>query len=280
MIERFAKLPRALEAQARTVRLADDIPALLAHPDWETPAPCAIWLHGRTAHKELDAGRYLRWMRAGIATCAIDLPGHGERFDEAAQHPERTLDTLEQLAGEIDDIVAALQAPEFNGAFDASRLALGGMSAGGMGALRRLCEDHPFVCAAVEGTCGSLADLYFPQGDQPGAPWTVSHDPERVAQLDPKQHLDTWRPIPLLILHSEADEMVPWPAQRVFVDAVRERSRTSGREGLVEVKTWPETGAPSEHLGFGRFSNDAKNTQTDFLRRYLDPGESSGDNEG
>jgi len=275
MIERFAKLPRALEAQAKTVRLGDsEIPALLVHPDWSTPAPCCIWLHGRTAHKELDAGRYLRWMRAGIGSCAIDLPGHGERFDEGAQQPDRTLDTLEQLIREIDEVVGAITAPEFGGVFDRARLALGGMSAGAMGAMRRLCDVHPFVCAAVEGSCGSLHDLYFPEDNAPGAPWTVNHDPERVARLDPIQHLDTWRPIPLLVLHSEADEMVPWPAQRRFVEAVTERSRTPEGQSLVELTTWPETGAPSEHLGFGRYANDAKNLQTDFLSRHLAPGES------
>ncbi len=285
MIERFAKLPRALETQAKTVHLGESqIPALLVHPDWQTPAPVVIWLHGRTAFKELDSGRYLRWMRAGIGACAIDLPGHGERFDESAQQPDRTLDTLEQLVSEIDEIVGALTAPELGGVFDASRLALGGMSAGGMGAMRRLCDEHPFVCAAVEGSCGSLDDLYFPKDNAPGAPWAVKHDRERVARLDPMQRLDTWRPIPLLVLHSESDEMVPWPAQKKFADAVRERSRTLTGEDLVEVTTWPETGAPSEHLGFGRYSNDAKNIQTEFLSRHLgrhlDMGESSGDDEG
>ncbi len=281
MIERFTKLPRALAEQAKTVRLggAADIPALLVHPNWRAPAPCVIWLHGRTAHKELDSGRYLRWMRAGIGACAIDLPGHGERFDQDAQSPERTLDTLEQLISEIDVVVSAITSPEFAGVFDPRRLALGGMSAGGMGALRRLCDEHPFVCAAIEGSCGSLGDLYFPQGDAPGAPWSVSHDPERVAALDPIKHLASWRPIPLLILHSESDQMVPWQAQRKFVEAVRERSRTlSGEdlvEDLVEVTTWPETGAPSEHLGFGRYANDAKNIQTEFLGRHLGMGESS-----
>lgn len=280
MIERFAKLPRALEARARTVRLAGDIPALLVHPDWETPAPCAIWLHGRTAFKELDSGRYLRWMRAGIGACAIDLPGHGERYDEPAQHPDRTLDTLEQAIGEIDDVVAALQDPAFGGVFDAQRLALGGMSAGGMAALRRLCDDHPFACAAVEATCGSLGDLYFPSDGSPGAPWAVKHDPDRVAALDPMRHLSAWRPIPLLVLHSERDEMVPWAAQKKFVEGVAQRSRALTGRDLVEVHTWPETGAPSEHLGFGRFSNDAKNIQTEFLARHLAPGESSGPAEG
>ena len=44
---------------------------------------------------------------------------------------------------------------------------------------------------------------------------------------------------------------------------------------LIELKTWPTTGAPNEHIGFGRFSNDAKNAQTDFLRRHLMPAAAS-----
>jgi len=78
-IERFSRLPSSLASRAKSVRFGD-VPALLAHPDWETPAPVVLWMHGRTVSKELDPGRYLRWVRAGIAACAVDLPGHGERF--------------------------------------------------------------------------------------------------------------------------------------------------------------------------------------------------------
>ena len=34
-----------------------------------------------------------------------------------------------------------------------------------------------------------------------------------------------------------------------------------------------ETGAPHEHLGFGRRSNDVKNREVEFLRRHLLPQE-------
>ncbi len=271
MDERFLKLPRSLEERSRVVRLGKaGVPALIAHPDWETPAPCMIWMHGRTAHKELDAGRYLRWLRAGFAACAIDLPGHGQRAGADGHDPSNSLDTLDQLLPEIDQVVGALGEGEYAGVIDTERLGLGGMSLGGMGALRRLCDPHPFVCAAAEATCGSLRDLYFPGPGAAGAPWDVTHDPERVRPLDPIEHLVTWRPIPLLVLHSEADEMVPWDAQRPFVEALRAHYRTSDAdEGMIEVTTWHETGAPREHLGFGRYANDAKNLQTDFLRRRL-----------
>jgi alpha-beta hydrolase superfamily lysophospholipase len=127
MSDRFTQLPSALREASRTTRLAGTLPALLAHPDWKTPAPTMVWMHGRTATKELDPGRYLRWLRAGIAVCAIDLPGHGERFDAALQEPERTLDVLAAALGEVDHVVEALAGDEFDGAFDLDRMGIGGM---------------------------------------------------------------------------------------------------------------------------------------------------------
>ncbi len=270
MIERFAKFPAALASQVRNARLGPTgVPALLAHPDWKTPAPLVLWMHGRTVNKELDAGRYLRWIRAGIAACAIDLPGHGERFEAEFQRPEATLDLLERLIPEIGHVIRALAAPEWNGVFDQRRLAIGGMSAGGMGTLRRLCDPHQFVCAAVEGTTGDLAGLYHPDS---GRPWPVNHAPERVAVFDPRQHLETWRPIPLLILHSEADRVVAFSTMRSFVEALRRHYSDIGADpALIELHTWPDTGAPEEHSGFGRYANDAKNLQVDFLKRHLAP---------
>src|SRR5690606_30736419 len=147
-----ARFPKSLLPHVRTVRLpsrvGEDIPALLIHPDWATSAPVAIWMHGRTANKELDAGRYQRWLRAGVAACSIDLPGHGERAIETHQQPEYTLRMVRQAVAEIDSVVEALADPAYAGAFNLDRLAIGGMSAGGIVALRRLCDPHPFVCAA------------------------------------------------------------------------------------------------------------------------------------
>lgn len=258
--ERFTRLPAYLAERARTVRFGD-VPALVAHPDWKTPAPVMLWLHGRTARKELDAGRYLRWVRAGIGACAIDLPGHGERFEEGLQGADATMSVLRQAVGEIDGVVEALRAGAYGAVFDAARFGAGGMSAGGMAALRRLCDEHPFRCAAVEGTTGSFDAM-------PG--YAERHDPAMLEQLDPLRHVEGWRPIPVLALHSEADRMVPVSGIRAFVERLRARYAEVGADiGLIEFKTWPETGAPEEHLGFGRYSNDAKNLQTEFLRDRL-----------
>lgn len=268
-----ATLPRSLAEKAKFVRLGPtEVPALLAHPDWQTPAPLVLWLHGRTVNKELDPGRYNRWLRAGLAVCAIDLPGHGERLDKRMHEPAASLEVMAAARAEIDGVIDAAIEGTMSGVVDADRLGIGGMSLGGMITLRRLCEPHRFRCAAVEGTTGNLAGLYFPPKGE-GPSWPADHDPAEVELLDPMAHLDGFEPIPLLALHSEADEMVPWRTQAAFLDELRRHYAQRGAsEDLVTVQTWPQTGAPAEHVGFGRVANEAKNLQTDFLAGNLGQG--------
>jgi dipeptidyl aminopeptidase/acylaminoacyl peptidase len=265
MLERFANFPKSLQPLTRTVRIpsrvAEEIPALLIHPDWKTPAPVVIWMHGRTAYKELDAGRFQRWLRAGVAACSIDLPGHGERFDSEMQSAESTLRMVRQGVAEIDSVIDGLADPIHAGAFDIDRMGVGGMSAGGIVALRRLCDPHAFRCAGVEGTTGSLEQMPM---------YESRHGRELLDAMNPIKHLETWRAIPLLALHSEADAWVPVAGIRSFVEALRARYRAAGADdSRVQLVTWPNTGAPHEHLGFGRVSNDAKNLQSEFFRRQL-----------
>jgi dienelactone hydrolase len=271
MDQRFAEFPRYLAARARRVDLAG-VPAMVALPDEEERAgralPAVVWMHGRTASKEMDPGRYMRWVRAGMAAVALDLPGHGARFDAAQQEPGATLDVLERMLGELNGAVAALR--EVPG-IDAGRLGIGGMSLGGMVALRRLCDAHGFGAASVEGTCGWLEGLYFPaEFGMPARAWPIDHPRERVRRLEGKSNLAGMSPVPMLILHSEADEMVAWEAQRRFVEDLRGHYASRGADpGLVRLKTWPRTGAPREHIGFGTVSHEAKTLQTEFFARVL-----------
>lgn len=277
---RFAQLPQSLRERSRTLRLGDNVPALFAHPDGESPAPVVIWMHGRTVNKELDPGRYLRWIRAGIAAVALDLPGHGERNDPDRQTPRGTPGVLGQMLEELDAVLDDLTGGELAPLLRADRIAIGGMSAGGMVTLRRLCDPHPFIAAAVESTSGDLGGLYFPDSatgpsgeDDRTRAWPAKHDPEEIAPIDPAQHLDGWRPIPLLALHSEADQMIPWSIQARFLDKLAARYAELGESpARIERVTWASTGAPAEHAGFGKVAAEAKDKQLAFLKReLLDP---------
>ena len=265
MIERFAQLPSALKDASRFVRLGPaGVPALLAHPDWSTPAPVVLWMHGRTVDKTLDPGRYLRWIRAGMAACAVDLPGHGERLDESMRGPDTTLFVVDQMVDEIDGVVAALDEPAWNGVFDTTRTGIGGMSAGGMATLRRCCAAHAFRAITVEASVGDFSVM----------PYRDRFPTDLIDRLDPIRHLDGWRCAPFLALHSERDEWAPVGGMKHFVAAVRQRCKKTGEtpvplDELIRLVTWPETGAPNEHAGFGRVANDAKNLQLEFLQRWL-----------
>ncbi|MEO1008532.1 MAG: prolyl oligopeptidase family serine peptidase [Planctomycetota bacterium] len=264
------RLASALQERTRFTTLAGGVPALLAHPDWRSRRPLVLWMHGRTSRKEIDSGRYLRYVRAGIAACAIDLPGHGDRYDASCQQPEGTLGMLERARGEVDGVLAELLGGEHAGMFDADRLAIGGMSAGGMVALRRLCEPHRFRCAAVEATTGCLETLYFPPEDQPRR-WPTLHDRDRVRVVDPRAHLGGFEPLPLLAMHSEADAIVPFESQAGFVRDLRTHYEArSAAASLVEFVHWSETGADSEHMGFGRHAHEAKLRHVEFLVGHLD----------
>ena len=250
-------LPRALAANARWERLGPTaVPAMVVVPP-DAPAfgPVVLWMHGRTVSKELDPGRYLRWIRAGIGVCAVDLPGHGERYDEKLRG---SFDVIETMIDEIDGIVTALAAMEL---FDPKRVGVGGVSAGGMAALARLCEPHGFRCASVEATSGSWASLR----ERPmftDAVW------ERARHLDPSERIDRWREIPLQVIHARHDEWMDASAQRTFVGALRDHYRDPA---LVELIEYERTGAPHEHIGFGSMASDAKDRQLAFLRHRLDP---------
>lgn len=271
MDPRFTQLPKSLQAKSRSMTLGDGVPSLVVHSDWEngtsSPIPAVIWMHGRTVNKELDSGRYSRWVRSGIGAVAIDLPGHGARYDQEYMQPNKTLDLIEQASSEIDGVLNSMRAL---GVFDMSRLAIGGMSAGGMVTLNRLCRPHPFLGTVVEGTTGNLHELYFPSNENPGRKWPVDHQPEDVAKVDPMEHLDEFRPLPLLAIHNEGDRVVPIGTQRLFLDELKAHYKSHDHDPeQIELITFKETGAPEEHAGFGRFANDAKNIQLAFLKRLF-----------
>lgn len=269
----LAGLPQSLRVKTRWLRVAG-VPAMLSHPDLPLAGPASdgdftglsvrpwlLWMHGRTVRKEIDPGRFARLVRAGVATVSIDLPGHGERFDEALQAPSATIRVIARMLAELDSAVDHVH--ELGG-FDPERVAIGGMSAGGMVALARLCRPHRFTAAVVECTTGSWRW-------QPNLVATDDAEANALAaSLDPIRHLGAWRPIGLLALHNRFDEWVPLEGQAEFLDALALRHVSLGAAPeSVERHVYERTGAPFEHAGFGRFGADAKDRVATFVSRSL-----------
>lgn len=267
MPQPFDQLPQSVLQLSRVARLGThQVPALLVHPHWDAatgrvtqPAPVLVWMHGRTVNKELDPGRYLRLARAGVASCALDLPGHGERLDRDRQAPDRTLEVVAQMADELPAVVEALHN---TGEHHGHRMAVGGMSAGGMAALVALTRPHTFAAALLESTTGSWEHQRH----------RAMFQPALAQQLNPIHRVEAWRDIPVLGLHSQKDEWVDVAGQRAFFSAIRARS---SQPHHVVLHEFPETGAPHEHSGFGRVASLAKDLGTAFLAQHLLPDQSS-----
>ena len=249
----FDALPQGLRRQARVETIAG-VPTLLVAPTTPRPErgwPMLVWMHGRTARKELDPGRYLRLMRSGIAVCAIDLPGHGDRSDPALHDSSGVIDIVMQMRDELDPVtLGAIESLDIDG----SRIAIGGMSAGGMAAIARLCRPHRFRAAMMLATTGDWTSL---------AAWSSMDTPQRahLELANPIEHLSHWRPIPVLGVHCRADAWIPWTGQQRFLQAIS----SLGPPGLVKVEQFEETGAPFEHVGFGRYAAHVKEAERAFL---------------
>jgi pimeloyl-ACP methyl ester carboxylesterase len=232
-----------------------DIPTLLVRQD-DQPRPFILWLHGRTADKELDSGRYLRYVRRGINVCAIDLPGHGERFVSTLQDPQQIIAVIQQVVGEIDELLERL---EDVGGFNLNKVAIGGMSAGGIASTLRLLRSHPFKAVVLEASMGSW-------GEKRDHPMFSGLSEEQFNALNPVENLDTWSDIPLLAFHNRHDQWIPYTAQSAFIHALKHRYDDPD---LIELVSFDHTGATHEHMGFGRQSAFVKEVQVEFVARHL-----------
>ena len=245
-----ATLPSYILAHSKKI-LIGEVPALIGIPEDSSNPPWLLWLHGRTANKEVDPGRYLRLLRSGIAFCAVDLPDHGERAGPKKDDPTAVLDIVNQMTEEIDQIVDWMN---INTQVDSSRCAIGGMSAGGMSAIQRLTQVHNFIAASLEATTGNWES----QGSRPMFN-LISRNVLKM--ISPMNNLDQWTPLHVLAVHSKNDHWIDYEGQRLFIEKIK----SINEEFTVKLISYENTGAPFEHIGFGNKSSANKDTQVNFL---------------
>ncbi|HWH35782.1 MAG TPA: S9 family peptidase [Acidimicrobiales bacterium] len=212
---------------------ADDgteIPGRLYRPaaTGEGPPPLIAWVHGGpTGQMEVVFNpRLAYWLDRGWAVLVPDhrgSTGHGRAFTQS----------LAGRWGEADvaDVAAGLAAAVARGWGDPRRLVAMGASAGGFTVLNLLAA-HPERCAAGVDLYG-VADLFeleetthrFEAHSLRSLVGPLPDAAERYRARSPVRKLDRIA-APLLILHGDADPVVPLAQSRAVADGLRARGRT------------------------------------------------------
>ena len=149
------RAPSTIPVTLRSAPLA--IPALLSLPENATvdsPAPAALLLHGFNGHKEkITSILGKAFIRAGIATLAIDLPLHGDRGENwDLAHGLQLLSLWQNALEECD---AAIRYLHQQPALDRTRIGIAGYSVGGLLALG-VTAHQPSVRALAMLASGDL----------------------------------------------------------------------------------------------------------------------------
>lgn len=222
-----------------------------------------VWLHGGPTDQwqVTFMPRIAYWRSRGWSVLVPDhrgSTGHGRAYQQA----------LRGRWGELDvaDVVACTDWAHDAGIGRAERTVLMGGSAGGYTALLAIAESPSrYAAAAVAYPVTDLADLaershrferHYTDSLVGPLPTTAAVHRER----SPIWHADRWVHRPLLVLHGDADPVVPVQQSRVFV----ERVRAAGGDATLHEY-------PGEGHGFRRREHqlDEYARIEDFLHRTV-----------
>ncbi len=182
-------------------------PALLVQAaGGRRPLPTVLWFHGFTVDALNELPKLERLAAAGLLAVGIDAAGHGRRrladFEQHFAGPREVTDQrffalVAQTVGEVPAILDALCA---EGLADPTRLAVAGVSMGGLVTYGAVVADRRLRAA--------VALLGSPVWPLPGSPHLV---PERFF------------PTALLSITAGNDESVPPVGARRFHEALEPR---------------------------------------------------------
>lgn len=185
-----------------------EVPAVFLLPRrQDRRVPAALLLHGFSLGKEhMAAAVGPELLRDGIASLAIDLPLHGERFAGSFKPPNSPWEMLRQWRAAQQECRLALQFLSQHPEVDRQRLCLIGYSLGAFLGLK-VAADESCVRAFVLAAGGDLPD-YVPFA---GMVRTLADPIDWVRQLKGR---------PLLMMHGRRDTIVlPDLAERLYAAA-------------------------------------------------------------
>ena len=180
-----------------------DIPALRVQRMDTPDAPIVLVLHGLGRHKESVLPALYGFAQAGFHAVAPDIVLHGER--DGADTRDALLDS--DYAGTVFRMVmgAASDIPRLLDALGTPQAAVHGISLGGyLTFAALLAEPRLCVASVAMGSPDWLGQMEM-LGFGPGTPAY-----ELVRPFSPLEHAaDIYPPRPLLLLHGDADDVVP-----------------------------------------------------------------------
>lgn len=220
----------------RTVLDLAGIPCLEIRPQAAGPLPTVLLYHGWTSNKENQ--RFLGGILAsqGFAVIAPDAPGHGgrDRIDFSA--PTALPDNFwRTVLSEVREAAELLSAVLDRAGTDPDRLGVVGISMGGYigsGVFARHREIKCFVNLLGTGAWEKSEELRQAKGRSLARPDQMAD----IMACSPLQNKDSLYPRPLLMLHGDADPIVPVECERYFASELASVYRDEpGKVKLVET---------------------------------------------
>jgi uncharacterized protein len=192
---------------------AERLPGILLVPEAPGPVPAALLLHGFTLDKErMSASAGTALLRRGIASLALDLPLHGERFGSLDPMTLRNpIELVRRWRAAVEECGIALQYLRDSPQFDGGRISLVGYSLGSFLGLKVAAENNA-VRNIVLAAAGDIPD-YVPFAN--------------VARMlaDPLKLVGRLSGRPILMVHGRYDRTIPpQQAERLFAAACEPKS--------------------------------------------------------
>lgn len=210
------------------IQIDGEIPALIWRGEGEGPRPAIIYLPGggQTRH-DVDPKSRDAAMSRGVTVLSFDMDQHGDRHTPDFVPPERAtleqfLDFVERTVSDLETVVWHLRRDE---RVDGDRLGIRAISLSASAALAAI--GRGLAIKACLSICGS--------GDfAASASWRMRRDgasadeiaealrtsAQRLAQLDPLRHVESFPPRSLMMIHGTADRSVPIEGNRALFDAL------------------------------------------------------------
>lgn len=205
------------------------VPGLLYTPSGPGPFPCVLAAHGVTANKGTSIGLRDLIVPAGYAMFTIDARFHGDRgtpaqsFFDLQNYPGRV---RELFQGTVVDLRRAIDYLEQRPDCVPGKIGFVGTSMGGfMGATLAGADER--VQAPVLLFSGADWRLWFTTGHpgvvgifyQFGNPVSLDAVVAAIDPLDPSRWIGRIAPRPVLMVHGDADDVVPPATGQALYDA-------------------------------------------------------------